>query len=82
MKVEFEILIITQCIVRLIHEQFRARFLFFLIFNVSLFLREAETEHEWGKGRERGRHRIQSRLQALSCQPSLGLEPTNRDIMT
>ena len=34
------------------------------------FLRERETEHEWQKGRERGRHRIRSRLQALSCQQS------------
>ena len=29
-------------------------------------MRQRETEHEWGKGRERGRHRIGSRLQALS----------------
>ena len=42
---------------------------FFLIFfNVYLFLRQRETEHEWGRVRERGRHRIRSRLQALSCQ--------------
>ena len=34
------------------------------IFNVYLFLRE--TEHKQGRGRERGRHRIGSRLQALS----------------
>ena len=34
------------------------------------FLREREREREckWGRDRERGRHRIQSRLQALSCQ--------------
>ena len=43
-------------------------FLFFL--NVYLFLRQRETEGEWGRGRERGRHRIRSRLQALSCQHS------------
>ena len=30
--------------------------------------RERETECEWERGRERGRHRIWSRLQALSCQ--------------
>ena len=30
--------------------------------------RGIETEHEQGKGRERGRHRIQSRFQTLSCQ--------------
>ena len=34
--------------------------LFFL--NVYLFLRETETECEWVRGRERGRHRIWSRL--------------------
>ena len=37
-------------------------------FNVYLFLRQRETEHERGRARERGRHRIWSRLQALSCQ--------------
>ena len=37
-------------------------------FNVYLFLRRRETEHEQGRARERGRHRTQSRLQAPSCQ--------------
>ena len=32
------------------------------------FLRDRETECKLGRGRERGRHRIRSRLQALSCQ--------------
>ena len=32
------------------------------------FLRDRETEHEWGRGKERGKHRIWSRLRALSCQ--------------
>ena len=31
-------------------------------------MRKRETEHEQGRGRERGRHRIRSGLQALSCQ--------------
>ena len=31
-------------------------------------MRERETDHEQGRGKERGRHRIESRLQALSCQ--------------
>ena len=39
-----------------------------IFFNVYLFLRETGTEHEWGRGRERGRHRIWSRLPARSCQ--------------
>ena len=38
----------------------------FLIFNVYLFLRDRESTSE--RGTERGRHRIGSRLQALSCQ--------------
>ena len=42
--------------------------LLFLIFNVYLVLRERKTQHEQGRGRERRRHRIWSRLQALSCQ--------------
>ena len=38
-------------------------------FNVYLFLGQRETEHERGRGRERGRHRIGNRLQALSHKP-------------
>ena len=41
--------------------------LFFLRF--YLFLGQRETEHERGRGRERGRHRIGNRLQAPSQQP-------------
>ncbi|VFV37240.1 glucokinase regulatory protein [Lynx pardinus] len=33
---------------------------------------QRETEHEWARGRERGRHRIGNRLQALSHQPRAG----------
>ena len=51
---------------------------FLHFFNVYLFLRERETEHEQGRGRKGGRHRIPSRIQAPSCQ----LEPMNREIMT
>ena len=54
---------------------------FFIFFNLYLFLRQRETEHERGGGRERGRHRIGSRLQALSCQHA-GLDPTNHEIVT
>ena len=47
-------------------------------------MREAETECEQGRGRERGRHRIEagSRLQAVSTEPDAGLELTNCEIMT
>ena len=37
-------------------------------FNVYLLLREREAEHKLGRGRETGRHRSRSRLQALRCQ--------------
>ena len=42
---------------------------FNFFFNFYLFLGQREREHERGRGRERGRHRIGSRLQALSHQP-------------
>ena len=42
---------------------------FNFFFNVYLFLGQRETEHEWARGRERGRHRNGNRLQALSHQP-------------
>ena len=34
-----------------------------------IYLGQRETEYERGRGRERGRHRIGNRLQALSHQP-------------
>ena len=54
-------------------------------FNVFyLFLGQRETEHERGRGRERGRHRIGNRLQALSHhpEPDAGLELTDREIVS
>ena len=55
----------TTCIAR--HHSF---FFFWKknFFNVYLFSRQRETEHEQGRVRERGRHGIWNRLQALSCQ--------------
>ena len=49
-----------------------------------LFLGQRETEHEWGRGRERGRHRIGNRLQAraISPEPDAGLELTDHEIVT
>ena len=60
-----------------IYEQF--------LFNVYLFLRETEAEHEWGRGRERGRHRIGSRRQARNCRRRAGRrarthEPRDHDL--
>ena len=51
----------------------KERVIFYFFFNFFstfiLFLGQRETEHERGRGRERGRHRIGNRLQALSHQP-------------
>ena len=46
------------------------------------FLRERETACEWGRGRERGRQRIPTRLHAVSTEPDAGLEPMSCEIMT
>ena len=35
-----------------------------------------------GRERQRGRHRIRSRLQAPSTEPDVGLEPMTSEIMT
>ena len=42
--------------------------LIFFNFLTFIYFWETETEHKWGRSKERGRHRIRSRLQALSCQ--------------
>ena len=36
----------------------------------------------WGRGRERGRERIPSRLPIVSTEPNVELELTNHEIMT
>ena len=51
-------------------------------FSLSFFFRARKTEHEPGRGRERGKDRIPSRLHTISAEPHTGLEPTNREIMT
>ena len=35
-----------------------------------------------GKEQERGRERIPSRLNAVTTEPNVGLDPTNLEIMT
>ena len=35
-----------------------------------------------GRGRERGRQTISSKLQAVSTEPDVVLDPTNLEIMT
>uniref|UniRef100_A0A673T3W7 U6 snRNA-associated Sm-like protein LSm1 n=1 Tax=Suricata suricatta TaxID=37032 RepID=A0A673T3W7_SURSU len=47
---------------------FLAFLIFLYIFNFLCLFFERESTHKQGSGRERGRHRNQSRLQALSCQ--------------
>ena len=39
-------------------------------------------EREQGRGREKGRERIQSRLHAVGAEPDAGLELTNHKIMS
>ena len=46
--------------------QVRPFFLSFFFLCAFIYLRKREIEHEWEKGRERGGHRIQSRLLALN----------------
>ena len=64
------------------------RLLFFpgalkFFFNVYLFLRQRETEHEWGKVREKETQNLkQSPGSQLSAQNLAGLELTDREIMT
>ena len=43
---------------------------------------EREREHTQWRGRERGRKRIPSRLHAVSAEPDVGLDLTNREITT
>ena len=49
-----------------------------------LFLKveERAQTHEWGRGRERGRQRIPSRLHTINAEPDAGLELVNREIVT
>ena len=61
--------------------------LFFLIsfFNVYLFFWERERQSTSRGGAERekeGRHRIRSRLQALSTEPDVGFELMNHEFVT
>ena len=52
-------------------------------FNVYLFLRQRETEHERGRLREGDTEcEASSRLRAVSTEPDTGLELTDREIMT
>ena len=60
---------ISLCLLKFLSSMFYLFLKKKIFFNVYLFLRQRETQHEWGRGRERGRHRIGSRLQALSHQP-------------
>ena len=46
--------------------------------SLFVYLRESKL----GKGRERERERIPSRPRTVSAEPDVGLEPTNREIVT
>ena len=47
-------------------------------------MRQRETEHEWGRGKRDGdtESKAGSKLQAVSTEPSAGLELVNLEIMT
>ena len=50
---------------------------------LSLFISfERDGESEQGRGRERGRESISSRISTISMEPQVGLELTNHEIMT
>ena len=51
-------------------------------FKLIYLLRESKSTCEQGRGRERGREKIPSSLQAISMEPDAGLESTNCEIMT
>lgn len=43
---------------------------------------EKESVHEQGRGRQRGRQKISSRLCTVSAVPDVGLQPMNPETMT
>ena len=59
------------------HPELHKNLIYF--FNVYLLF---EIEREWGRGRERGRQRIPSRLCTVSTEPNMGLELMKREMMT
>ena len=56
--------------------------LFNFFCNVYFFLRGRDRVQAGEGQRERGRHKIWSRLWAVSTDPNAGLEPTSREITT
>ena len=57
---------------------------FYLLFCgfFNIYFEKERERAQAGVCRERGRQRSQSRLRAVSAEPYVGLELTNRDIMT
>ena len=49
---------------------------------IYLFIQLGEIERKQGRGRERRRGRIPSRLHTVSAEPDVGLELTSQEIMT
>ena len=62
---------------KVLHKELRI--FFFLMF---IYFWERENVRAWGEGAESGRHRIWSRLYAVSTEPNVGLELVNWEIMT
>ena len=62
---------------------FFSLYFLFNFFNVYLFLRERQSTSRGGAEREGDTEsKAWSRLRAVSTEPNVGLEPTNREIMT
>ena len=55
------------------------------IFLTFIFERERETEHQWGRGRERGEQNLKQAPGSVNCEhraPDTRLELTDREIVT
>ena len=63
---------------------FGAGLFWVFFFNLYLFLKERETEGEWGGAEREGDTESEtgSRLRAISPEPDTGLELTDHEIMT
>ena len=54
---------------------------FFFFLSLLIYF-ERKSENKRGRGREKGKERIPSRLHAVGIEPKAGLELTNCEIMT
>ena len=62
--------------------EFADIYFIFCFLKQTLFIFKRERQSEQGRGRERGRERMPSRLRTVSTKPHTGPEPTNHEIIT